>query len=344
MSELPYGLGAPYIDIDEQRDTPLPHRYVHGGFADSDTRFSFYFPPKEQYRGRLYQYLEGGTAGHETFLAAGGIFGPDDTFRLVFEELGGYLVESNQGHFPNDGTGTGSDLVMFGASAESARYSKEIAAEMYGEAPHHSYVYGGSGGGIRSLASIEGAPDVWDGAVPSIASISTVIQGWSAIGLWWLHARHRARRHRRRHGAGRERQPVRHVERARARSAGVGVPPRVSARRRAVPVVGDRVAVLVREPAPSTTSSSGRLPATSGTTTPTSWPRCSCTRRRRSARCSHRVSSRPEASSAAWPPRSRANSNGATQSACRKTSTTRRSSSARASACCRARPRVGSSS
>ncbi len=61
---------------------------------------------------------------------------------------------------------------------------------MYGEAPHHSYVYGGSGGGIRSLAAIEGAPDVWDGAVPSIASISTVIQGWSAIGLWWLHTRH----------------------------------------------------------------------------------------------------------------------------------------------------------
>ena len=36
--------GAPYIDVDEWRDTPLRHRHVHGGFADCDTRFSMYFP------------------------------------------------------------------------------------------------------------------------------------------------------------------------------------------------------------------------------------------------------------------------------------------------------------
>jgi hypothetical protein len=36
--------GTPYVDIDEQRDTPVPHRFVHGGFADTATRFSFSFP------------------------------------------------------------------------------------------------------------------------------------------------------------------------------------------------------------------------------------------------------------------------------------------------------------
>ena len=35
----------PYIDIDEQRSSPVPHRYVHGGFKGTDLKFSFYLPP-----------------------------------------------------------------------------------------------------------------------------------------------------------------------------------------------------------------------------------------------------------------------------------------------------------
>jgi hypothetical protein len=46
------GYGAP-----EWRDTPVRHRYVHGGFRGTDTRFSFYFPPKEQYQGRFFQHI-----------------------------------------------------------------------------------------------------------------------------------------------------------------------------------------------------------------------------------------------------------------------------------------------
>jgi hypothetical protein len=37
----------PYIDIDEWRDKPVRHRYVHGGFKGTLTKFSFYFPSKE---------------------------------------------------------------------------------------------------------------------------------------------------------------------------------------------------------------------------------------------------------------------------------------------------------
>ena len=39
--------GRPYIDRDEQREQPYPHRQIHGGFAGTDTRFTFYFPSKE---------------------------------------------------------------------------------------------------------------------------------------------------------------------------------------------------------------------------------------------------------------------------------------------------------
>jgi hypothetical protein len=45
----------PYVDIDEWRDKPVRHRYVHGGFKGTEARFSIYFPPKEQYQGRFFQ-------------------------------------------------------------------------------------------------------------------------------------------------------------------------------------------------------------------------------------------------------------------------------------------------
>ncbi|HEX8059090.1 MAG TPA: hypothetical protein VF481_20645, partial [Novosphingobium sp.] len=52
----PY-FAQPYIDIDEWRDAPVRHRYVHGGFKGTDTKFSFYFPPKAQYQGRFFQHI-----------------------------------------------------------------------------------------------------------------------------------------------------------------------------------------------------------------------------------------------------------------------------------------------
>ena len=47
----------PFVDIDEWRDKPVRHRYVHGGFKGTETRFSFYFPPKEKYQGHFFQYI-----------------------------------------------------------------------------------------------------------------------------------------------------------------------------------------------------------------------------------------------------------------------------------------------
>ena len=57
--------GQPYIDVDEQRDAPYPHRHVHGGFADCDARFTFYFPDPSEWQGRMYMPLEGAHAGNE---------------------------------------------------------------------------------------------------------------------------------------------------------------------------------------------------------------------------------------------------------------------------------------
>ncbi len=80
------------------------------------------------------------------------------------------MVESNQGHIGDDvDPRAGEDPGLYGwrASAESARFSRYIAAQIYGQAPHHAYVYGGSGGGRRSPMCLENAPDVYDGCMPS---------------------------------------------------------------------------------------------------------------------------------------------------------------------------------
>ena len=47
----------PAIDVDEWRDKPVRHRYIHGGFKGTDTLFSMYLPPKELYQGRFFQHL-----------------------------------------------------------------------------------------------------------------------------------------------------------------------------------------------------------------------------------------------------------------------------------------------
>ena len=158
--------GAPYLDEDIHRDTPLPHRLVHGGFADTDTRFTFYFPDLG-YQGRMFQPIEGGHGGHERSFDGELVF--ERVGLPMITRLGGYMVESNQGHIGDDiDQRAGDDPRMYGyrASAECARFSKHIAAQIYGDQPHHSYVFGGSGGGRRSPLCLENAPDVYDGALP----------------------------------------------------------------------------------------------------------------------------------------------------------------------------------
>src|SRR5690606_39923312 len=92
--------GKPYIDRDEWRETPYPHRNIHGGFADCDTRLTFYFPPASDYQSRMFQPIEGPHAGHED--AFHGLSGPMIGGLPMIARLGGYMVESNSGHIGDD--------------------------------------------------------------------------------------------------------------------------------------------------------------------------------------------------------------------------------------------------
>ena len=82
----------PYVDIDEWRDTPVRHQYVHGGFKGTEARFSIYFPPKERYEGRFFQHITP-TPGSENEGVKGS--GPENKVGFAIAS-GAYLRRSRE--------------------------------------------------------------------------------------------------------------------------------------------------------------------------------------------------------------------------------------------------------
>jgi hypothetical protein len=160
--------GKPFIDLDEWRDQPVRHRYVHGGFTDTDLRFSIYFPPPERYEGRFFQPLMA-VSGTEHAATMPPMMGAMIGNMIPFAfDSGAYLVESNQGRtvmYPGDDP----TIPGYRASAATAGFSRALAAEMYGAHRAYGYVFGGSGGAYKTIACFENTLGVWDGAVPFVA-------------------------------------------------------------------------------------------------------------------------------------------------------------------------------
>lgn len=152
----------PYIDVDEWRDTPVRHRYVHGGFAGTQSRFALYYPERERFRFRFYQTLTPVQAPENY---AENQEGENDM--ISFSILhGAYLVSSNQGGIINGG---GDNTLAYRCSANTAMYSRKIAAQMYESDQHvYGYVTGGSGGAFKTISAIECTEGVWDGALPTV--------------------------------------------------------------------------------------------------------------------------------------------------------------------------------
>ena len=157
----------PYVDIDEWRDAPVRHRYVHGGFKGTEMRFSFYLPPREQFQGRFFQYV---TPVPDSENLAQTVLASDDNIGFAAAS-GAYFVETNGG---GKGATAGPAFLAdptigaYRANAAAARYSRVVAQQMYGPKRVYGYLYGGSGGGYRTLGSMEHTDGVWDGAVPFV--------------------------------------------------------------------------------------------------------------------------------------------------------------------------------
>ncbi|MET0365493.1 MAG: hypothetical protein ABW169_12655 [Sphingobium sp.] len=166
----------PYIDIDEWRDGPVRHRYVHGGFKGTDTRFSFYFPSKADYRGRFFQHIT--PVPDSENLAQ---LMPAGEFNKIGSTLesGAYFVETNGGGAIDMTKGSQAladpTITAYRANAAAAAFSRTVALKMYGGKRPYGYAYGGSGGAYRTIGSIENTRGVWDGVVPYVPGSTMAI-------------------------------------------------------------------------------------------------------------------------------------------------------------------------
>lgn len=152
----------PYANIDEWRDAPVRHRYVHGGFKGTEARFSIYYPPKEQYQGRFFQHITP-TPGSENEGTKGSGAENKAGFSIASDA---YFVETNEGgmvSLRNDTT-----LAAYRVNAAAARYSRVLAAQMYGPHRTYGYAFGGSGGAYRTIGGFENTVGVWDGVAPYV--------------------------------------------------------------------------------------------------------------------------------------------------------------------------------
>jgi hypothetical protein len=155
----------PYVDVDEWRDVPVRHRYVHGGFADTDTRFSMYLPPPDTYEGRFFQHI---TPVPDSEHLAQEATGEQDRIGFAISSGGCFLETNGGGASGRPGSSVDPTIAAYRANAAAARYARVLAARMYGEHRPYGYAYGGSGGGYRTIGSAENTSDVWDGFVPYV--------------------------------------------------------------------------------------------------------------------------------------------------------------------------------
>ena len=162
----------PHIDVREWRDTPVRHQYVHGGFRDTDARFSFYFPPEDSYGGRFYQRT------HQLFFSEEA---EPHNIGMAFA-AGAYFVQTNMGgsEYPRraeEALSGNSDPSIGGyrVNAAAARFSRDVAEGIFGPGRIYGYLFGGSGGAHQTIAASEVTEGVWDGFLPCVMGTPNAI-------------------------------------------------------------------------------------------------------------------------------------------------------------------------
>ena len=124
-------------------------------------------PPKEQFHGRFFQYV---TPVPDSEYLSQTVQAGDNNIGFAAAS-GAYFVETNGGGTSaTAGPAFNADPTIgaYRANAAAARYSRVVARQMYGVPRIYGYIYGGSGGGYRTMGSMENTLGVWDGAVPFV--------------------------------------------------------------------------------------------------------------------------------------------------------------------------------
>ena len=110
--------GEPYVDLDEWREVPVRHRYVHGGFAQTETRFSIYLPPAARYQRRFFQHI---TPVPDSENLAQAAIGEQDKIGFSIAS-GAYFLETNGGGASGSpGSDVDPTIAAYRANAAAAR-------------------------------------------------------------------------------------------------------------------------------------------------------------------------------------------------------------------------------
>ena len=121
--------------------------------------------PRSAIGGRFFQHI---TPVPDSEYLAQDATGEQD--RIGFSvSSGGYFLETNGGGASGrPGSTVDPTIAAYRANAAAARYSRVVAASMYGEHRPYGYAFGGSGGGYRTIGGAENTSGVWDGFVPYV--------------------------------------------------------------------------------------------------------------------------------------------------------------------------------
>lgn len=172
-------VGAPYVDVDEPRSltdpdtgTKVSFRYVHGGFSDSDVQFGYYLPAPAAYQGRFFQWT------YPIPIPDFPTDGPPERVIAFGITNGASIAWSNNA----GGVAKSPSLGGYRANAATAKFSKQIAAAVYGpDAEARGYIFGGSGGAYQTLAAAENTTDIWDGSVPIVPGVPNSIPSFMSV-------------------------------------------------------------------------------------------------------------------------------------------------------------------
>lgn len=161
---------TPFIDCKEMKTREvnggevIEYLYIHGGFEGTGVKFMFCFPKKEQYEGRFFQHLSP-FPGPDEEIAAIHKTGEEDVIAFSLTHGSAY-VESNMGSTAIFGHNEDSRIIIKSSSAV-AEYARVVAKELFGEHRVYGYIFGGSGGGYKTMSCLENSAS-FDGALPFV--------------------------------------------------------------------------------------------------------------------------------------------------------------------------------
>jgi hypothetical protein len=137
------------IDSESEQLEPMPHYRITAHFDNTAISINLYFPPKDQWRGRFFQYVYPTNPPNAT----------DTNIRFAIDS-GAYWIQV---------TGT----IGYRADAAVAKFSRLRAFDHYNltSTRIYGYIFGGSGGSFQTIGAIENTEGVWDGAVAFIQAV-----------------------------------------------------------------------------------------------------------------------------------------------------------------------------